>query len=547
MKKFCLLMLLVLSFSCKRIQPPLPYYAATSQPVPSEEIFPGIPAWNHFSTGFIYAPVFRLDSLEDAKYFDCLLTSEPEGKTISWTENQPVISLSSYWADIPAGMVDLTVKALKNKGDTTGVIVKKKFYRAAPFAGIPNAPRRNYKDAGVLALKYIYNLPHVQRWLTSDEPDLSYSLYGYPAKIVSALINSMLTYSSLPSTPGEDSVKAMKIALKMAGYTVKISDSRNLLLAPFCPTYNTEFVAKRIKNPDITNDNGVNGVVASNAGRLMMLYGYEYATAILNLYDRTKDIKWLDRAVDIADAYKALQLPDGSWYLKLDFNTARPADSSLMIPARLMMFLKRLETQYHKNNYESTIDKADQWIRENPMKTFFWEGQFEDVPSFKIMYRNLSEYPATDYAMYLLHYKNEAQINLPIAQELIRFAEDQFIIWTKPPQDFMSHGNIAGKDPENWLVPCVLEQYVFYVPVDASACQMINSFMDVYQVTRDSTYLWKATALANSLTQAQQDDGEITTVWTRDGFRGENWLNCMTFSAETLLHFNEMLNTKPSP
>jgi hypothetical protein len=543
MKKLYVLLPLVLIFSCNLKDKSRSCFEDTKNPVPSKEIFPDVPVWNDYARCFIYAPVFKFKPIEGAEYYTYSLTIEPDHKVITWTEDRLENSLSSHWPCIPVGVVSLKVEGLDMEGNSIGIAGVKRFYRSSPFTSVMNAPKKSYHDAAVQALEFIYKLPHVQKWLTSDEPDLYYSLYGYASKIISSLVDGMLVYSALPSTAKEDSVKAMTIALKMGDYLIKISNSKSEVLSSFPPTYDMDFVNKRIKIPNIPNDNGVNTIATINANKLMMLYGYEYANVLLNLYDRTKDKKWYDRAVAIADGYRILQLPNGTWYLKLDFNTAQPLDTHMMMPTRLLMFMKRLQQQYFKNDYNGIIEKANRWMLENPMKTFFWEGQFEDVPSYKEMYHNLSKYPPTDYAMYLMKYDSASEKNILIAKELVRFAEDQFVMWVQPPSDSLLYNQWASKDIVKWLTPCVLEQYHFYVPVDASACQMINTFMTMFKATQDTIYLQKATALANSITQAQQENGEITTVWTKSGFKTENWLNCMIMSAKTLIEFDKDVKT----
>jgi hypothetical protein len=518
------------------------FFSETVNPVPSKEIFPGVSCWNAYARSFIYAPEFAFKTIKGAEYYDYILTIEKENKTITWTDKRPDISLSRIWAEVPVGIVKLKVIGINLNGDTVGIAGEKRFYRASPFTGILNAPKMHYRDAAVKALEYIYKLPHVQKWLTNDEPDVNYSLYGYPSKIISSLINGMLVYSALPSTTKEDSAKAMTIAVKMGNYLIKISKSKCADLSAFAPTYDMEFVEKRIKVPGTNNANGVNDVARINANKLMLPYGCEYGNTLLNLYERTKETKWMQRAISIADAYKKLQLPNGTWYLKLDYNTAQPADTHMMMPIRLMNYLKRIEIQFGNHQYKDVIEKANQWIQKYPMKTFFWEGQFEDSPSCE-MYRNLSKYPPTDYAMYILKNEPATEKNIQIAKELVRFGEDQFVIWVQPPSDSLFYDKWVSYDTVKWLTPGVLEQYNFYVPIDASARQMIISFVSLYQVTKDSIYLQKATALANSITQAQQDNGEITTIWTKSGFKSENWLNCMVYTAITLLDFSNFLES----
>jgi len=541
MKRWVELILLFFSFvSCTTSQRLHPAYESTNDPVPSPSVFPEVPCWNAYAKSFIWLPLFEVKEIEGAEYYTYTLRLETAGKTITWDGPLSSAALKRYWASIPAGMVTFVIEGKDMEGNVVGKVLERRFYRASPFMGITNCAKKSYRETASAALSYIYHLPHVQAWLQTGMPDVRYSLYGYPSKIISSLIDAMLVYSALPSTPREDSVKAMNIALRMASYLSHIASSSHPLLKDFPPTYDKAFVEKRKKVPSLPDPNGVNGIVEANADKLMMLYGYEYAGVMLDLFDRTKEKKWYDKAVSVADAYKSLQLPCGTWHLKLNYFTAVPVDTHYMIPVRLVNFLHRLQNEYGKRDYIRVIEKAEQWIQQNPLKTFYWEGQFEDVPSYAQPYRNLSKYPPTDYAMYLLQHA-PSEKNIALATELVRFAEDQFVMWSNPPSDSLLFNPWASRDTVAWLTPCALEQYHFYVPVDASASQMIHAFLAMYRATANALYLQKAIALANSITRAARDNGEITTVWTLSGFHTENWLNCMVFSAKTLLELDEMM------
>jgi len=508
----------------------------TATPVPDTTVLSDVPAWSKYSKMFMYAPTFDFDVMEKAeKYKYKLLASD--GKIFSFEAQKPNLPLSPVWEKIPEGTVFLNIIALNKAGDSIGLAGSRRFYRSIPFQGVTNTPKQPYKDAAYNALEYIFNLPYIQSWLTSTEPDLNYIYYAYPAKTISATMNVMLQYSENKSTSKEDSLKAMIIALNMANYLESLASSKHSLLKVFPVTYNVEFINQRLKDTVKYPVSFVYDVVNTNANKMMMLYGYEYANRLLKLYDFTNDKKWLDIVKSIAESYKDLQLDDGSWYLNIDYNSGEPLNESKMIPGILLLFYKKLELEYGISGYQDVIDKADKWIRENPLKTYFWEGQFEDVPSFEEPYKNLSKYPATEYAIYLLRYV-PTKNNIAIAKELIRFAEDQFVIWGRPPCDTTIF------ESSEFHTPSVMEQYNYFVPVDASAAQMIKTYIEAYSVTKEKVYFHKAETLANSITEQQTNDGKIYTIWYNEDPMQQDWLDCMLESIDALILFEHTKNER---
>ena len=71
-----------------------------------------------------------------------------------------------------------------------------------------------------------------------------------------------------------------------------------------------------------------------------------------------------------------------------------------------------------------------------------------------------------------------------------------------------------------------------YVPIDASAVQIINTYYLAYEKTNESIYREKAIALANSMVNSQNKNGMIPTFWV-PGFE-EFWNNCMVSSLTML-------------
>jgi maltose/maltodextrin transport system substrate-binding protein len=113
---------------------------------------------------------------------------------------------------------------------------------------------------------------------------------------------------------------------------------------------------------------------------------------------------------------------------------------------------------------------------------------------------------------------------------LLRFSEDQFVIWDKPPMVSPKDQNADGKagvKARTWLLPCVLEQYRCYAPVCASSAKLIRTYLAAFAATQDKLHLEKAKALAGTLTRAQSHPkapGRYQT-WLMQN-PGPMWFNC---------------------
>ena len=113
------------------------------------------------------------------------------------------------------------------------------------------------------------------------------------------------------------------------------------------------------------------------------------------------------------------------------------------------------------------------------------------------------------------------------AREVLRFAEDQFVVWSHP----------WGR---GWYTPGVIEQYNCRVTIDASYAKMISFYLKMYEVERNPLDLAKARALGDAITRNQQSDGLIPTVFPNDpGRAGRHWLNCMMATIRALLELED--------
>jgi hypothetical protein len=329
---------------------------------------------------------------------------------------------------------------------------------------------------------------------------------------VGSLIDGMLMYHKY--FPKNDT--SLVIACKAADYLIKTAEPIGSPLEYFPQVYEGE---------------------ANSAGRfskeIIMMEPSATGIIFLHLYEATGDSKYLDFAIHIANTYIKNQLANGTWYIRINKETGKPASEVLCIPIRIINFMSILIKKYHQDQYKSTIEPAVTWIMNNPVKTYDWTGQFEDYAA-ALPYENLTKYEALWFAQYLLDNKNNDVSYVGIARELIAFCEDQFVFWEKP-EIYDSWGTLANR----WEVPCTAEQYLGYVPVDASSDDMIFTFLKAYECLGDSIYKEKAIALANTIVNIQNEDGKIPTFLTPA--LPEFWHNCMIYS---LMMLETMANLK---
>ncbi len=491
------------------------------------------PFWNVNATRFIYAPAFDFLTMQGAASYRFTATHLPSGKNSTFDAPNPWAPLSPLWKELPVGQILLKVEALDSDGKFLALTGVKKFYRAATYAGPYHEPVLDYRESARRALGYLFQLDPYQQWLTSNEPDYTYGYYRYPSKIIGAVVKGMAMYAQLSP---ENSEKALLIAEKAANHLLHISEPAGAPLEFFPPTYKVSDVkiGKTGKPAD--------GYSRKYADQIMMFMPAIAGEVYLDLYDATNNTVYFDAAKRIAETYLKLQLPSGSWYLKMQQKTGAPITENVCIPIRIIDFLDRLEKQYGLQQYHVPSRRAFSWIIENPLKTYNWEGQFEDVAPSK-PYVNLSRAQAALIAGYLLDHAEEDREYVALAEELLGFCEDQFVVWGQQGLQLNRRKkNLSRAD--HWITPCVLEQYHFYVPIGASAAKMIEGWQKAYAVTGKELYLAKARTLANTMTVAQNPNGRYPTQWRRKKNDQYFWFNCATYDAKTMIDFADFLDAR---
>src|SRR5687768_9658092 len=493
---------------------------------------PGVRSfWNVNGQRFIYAPAFELPPVAGAVNYRFTIKAK-DGRTHAFTADKPWAALSPAWADVAEGYTTLKVEGIDGSGQVVGVAGEKVFYRSPGFQGEAQKPLKLYEVAGREGLKAIFDAPHVQHWLKDAKPDRSYARYCYPNKVIGGLLRGMTAYSKSAEREG-DRAAALQIARATAEYLLSLRYPADAAYANVAPTY-----ALNVDKPA-----GAKGLVPERVEKrwLMVPSIVDAVFGYLDLYDVTRDEKLLDAAKAAADTLVKTQESDGTWPLMTDWKTGQGVTPHRQIPTWVIFLFDRFERQYQLTQYREARARAWDWIVANPLKTYQWDAQFEDI-QLREPYMNLAREQACDVAVLLLSNPKRTDDHTRQAEELIRFAEDQFVLWG-PVTDVDGWREAMPKRYKNvdeFIAPGVFEQFVCYGPVARSAAILIHTYLKAHEVTGNRAYLEKAKALANGMLAGQEDaaenygtNGEVPTWGMRR--KPVNWLNNSFYAADAVL------------
>ncbi len=475
--------------------------------------------WNDHAKMYKFAPAFETSNSswinQKPAYYAFDIFSFADHQHHRFMAKTPSSSLEPVWDSVPAGGVYLKIEAVDSTGSRHVLIAEKLFHKAAAFCPPYPPANKSYAEALTKGLDFMFEQPHIQAWLSDGRPNHQlHPIYCYSALEVGSVINAMVLYHrQFP----DDSI-SLRIAQLAANYLIDHSEKKGAALEGFPQVYEGDHLAAaRFQNQIILTEPAATG------------------QSFLLLFDETADSTYFEAALRIARTYRKTQHSNGTWYVRLDKTTGKPVTDVFCIPMKIVQFLQLLSEKYQQTEFNPIIEKAVSWTFNNPVKTWDWTGQFEDVDAAK-PYENLTKYEASWFAQYLLNHPDEQGYHRSLAVRLIDFCEDQFVVWEQP--GIYDNWNNSS---QSWHVPAVLEQYHCYVPIDASAVQMIDTYQLAWIKTGEPIYLEKALTLANSVVNVQEDCGRIPTFWAA-GFE-EFWNNCMVSS---LWMLNRMKDYMPA-
>ncbi len=488
---------------------------------------PGRPFWNAEAFQFMYVPAFQFQSISGCKKYRFTAKDE-NGALHTFDAATPSVPLTDIWAELPEGVVELTVRTV-NDDNSEGLLVgARTFFKLSPFCeGLPEA-KYSYKECAARAYDYLMSLGFIRYWLENGTPDPDYLLNAYPSKTHSALIGAMLNAASVCPDKAED---ALKIAVIIADYLLSITPGSESALNGVPPTY-------RLDLSEATKKHCWGSVVMSRSQTVMMLYPSYVGKAYLLLEERIKEQKYLDAAIKIGEFYHKTVCDNGSWHLIIDNQTGESLSDNFCDPlANILPFLMKLYERTGDEKWKTLADNAIRYSENNALATYNWEGQFEDS-GLSANYSNLTHFGASALVKHYAKYYYADESKMQIADDIVRYIEDQFVVWHRP-----APWNKDSEDTSFWPIPCALEQYNWYVPIDASAASIAMTFLAMYKAGRGELYLAKAKALVNTITRVQHENGFIPTHWMNEEvLAGENfWVNCMIASADAAQALAELL------
>ena len=479
---------------------------------PAEDLRPA--RWFVKPEGHGPAPALHFGATRPAPMYRFTIWS---AKEFSFEADEPWAPLSPIWRDVPVGEAFVRVEGLDRSGKPAGgaTIAEsrnsaprtfRRFHRKAVFAG-------PYHDA---AMDYRESAYRWLAWLAKTE-FRSYAigrpqgkLQGYPSKFVGAAISGM-TALAVMEGDAHRKEQALRAARNAAHALIGASFPDGWGLAHFPPTYSDE------------------------TGTVMMQYPAYVGLAYLDLYEASGDKQMLEAARRIADTYRRTQRRDGTWPLLMDARSGErlPRSTADLLPDVVFDFFERLIEKHGFAEYRPVADAVWMWILRETLTTFRFEGQFEDTGRGGDRNWNLSAFPAGIIAMQLLRRRAHDPSYLPLAEEVLRFAEDQFVIWEQAvPEDVSWH-----QFPRLPFTPSVLEQYAYMVPITGIAANLMAAYQAAYEATGKEIYLAKAASFANAMTVLQKRNGGeyVGTFWNPG--RPGDWPNVHEYAARALAAF----------
>jgi maltose/maltodextrin transport system substrate-binding protein len=496
-------------------------------------IRPGIPGkapfWNGYAKRFIYAPAFNYKSIPHAARYRYEIFCLSDSSTYTFENRTPYASLSPVWGKMPVSYFNLKVTGISVNGDSLGLAGSGHYYHAAFFDGPYYKPVMPYDSSAMIALDHLMHAGYVNYWLIHQAPDPNYENYKYPNKMYGALISGAVAYAKLKPNSSE-AIRAKKIAVIVANRLMEISFPKGSPWEYCPPTYYGEWIAKTKGDlPYIRLDN------------FMPFSAVEAGNAYLDLYDITHHKKYLVAAELIARTFLKNQLDNGSWYLFVKHATGEPTSKNILIPTMIINYFDRLRRDYGVKGLEAATNKSFNYIMNGPVKTYNWHGQFEDVGS-RPPYSDQSKTQACELAIYLFKNGKNNPYYLKLAEELLRFTEDQFVIWSNP-RHIPGWPNQPGRNTETWVTPCATEQYLYWMPVNISSMFVAKTYWYAYTATGKEIYLAKARTLANAMTLVQKEaNGIYPTYFTL--YQKDRWLNCDMRSAHVMFFLADEMKKK---
>jgi len=445
-------------------------------------VHPGVPGeqpfWNDYflerfgEISCIYAPAFNVEAVDGATGYRFSVSAD--GSAVAqFQASEPWSSLAPIWTDIPAGPNHrdpyvLTIQALDGNGDPVDAVQTFHFRKKHAYDGswtvIPeNVPQRLIQNS---------------RWM----------LYSPPISPFASDIASAATYPSSSKTGNSDAYVGWSVANAMHIAGSKGSDQEERKRALGMMDRAGEWLWSR-------------GVGPRNFPQYhwdQMFTSVWAALTFIDLYQVSPSDKWRRRALNFAEAYRALQLENGTWtWAGAADLVSYPNNRSYFSGSEpwtefdageFLYFLGKVRTVLETDEFADVERKALEWERENSAKTFFWRGHASKLSSNSGA-RPERPMSALFFAQYLIDFTDISSEDVELVEQIARYCEDQFVVW-------------KGIGNNTLEMPHTIDEN--YGTQAASKLALVYFFL--YTETDDPLHLAKAKALMNGVLASQNSN-----------------------------------------
>ncbi len=470
-------------------------------------------SWNRYAPRFVNPPCFTWENIDGATRYRVGVAGASQRQATWFEASEPSFNFSRIWPALSFERIDMVTIPLDASGNemdkpsTNENFAYKAFFKSPGWKGGRQLPldwagavRRNMAFLLRPATDQIE--PFEVGWprhLWSATED-SYSgerhlegapgaLNAYPTLHFPIYISAFLEFSA--AFPEDELASdAHRQAHQYVGWLLKYHHPSDYA----CSDFPFSCIARgelREQSPT-----GVENVTVFRVAAV--------AEVLLTLGQSSGERDYIQYALHVAEGLLRLQNDDGSWPFRVEPKTGRVLEaytSAAITPARLMALLYKLVGD---EKYRHARDRAVKWLLDNPVRTWRWEGMYEDVGP-QPPYTNLQHWDVDEFIRYLVHFRDEIDGAVDLAQRLNDYVEDQFVLWETG--DPVVRTQCPG--------PAVMEQYHCYEPMEGHTGRWILSLMALHSATGEAGYLDKAIAAANAICRQQTPSGAFTT-WGYD-------------------------------
>ncbi|MHC4444803.1 MAG: hypothetical protein ACYTBZ_16320 [Planctomycetota bacterium] len=515
----------VMAVVCEGVDVPVLDYLSLSS---YGRLLPIQPA-GYFAVGtrYIHPPVAEWKNRSDVDSYELILVQGEEILGVTRAKVSPK-KVAKGWSKVRPGKAGIVIQGFDVEGKRIGMSRMLPFYVAPDFdkSKCPKA-LRSYKEAAIKCFDALYNfkLPastpapaegpgsKIHEVLLSCAGNVNgFHPHSFPALHDWQHVEMLVSLNKIADRELKE--KIIKYAHSVGGHLLMCrlpADYEYGGMVRGCADYNGQGAigVRRLRGT----------VLGEKMKRVVEPGKCSYvAEALVQLYELTKDKRYLAAAVRMAELLVRHQGDDGSWPARVDGKTGGVLGDYSTTAIGVASFMDCLHDHVPDKRWLTTRDKALEWVLQNPVKTYAWVVNYDDgvaSANRSNLYQGISNWDLCAFVGYV----SEHKVIIPRAAELIK---DQ-LEWNDNHFIFYGSDPLLSFEP---YYPCCAEQgnprshpSGCWTPMDFHTANWARALIAVYVAMQEVEYLEKALAAANVLTRYQLDDGR-TMTWMCDKTTG---------------------------